>query len=443
MSSAPGNKLFAPRTIFTGDNLPIMRSMPSNFVDLIYLDPPFNKNRNFAAPIGSEAAGAAFRDTWTLDDVDEKWHAEVDEKNHALYTIIDAAGQAWHKSMKAYLIYMAIRLIEMKRILKDTGSIYLHCDPTASHYLKMVMDCVFGKENFRNEVVWYYQTGGVSKRWFGHKHDIILLYSKTDKYFIDLSRVKEKRTAEVLRRIASRSKNATRAQSTYRLPFDVWNIQALNAMAKERLGYPTQKPLALLDRIIKASSNESDLILDPFCGCATACIAAEKNGRRWIGIDISGKAIELVKTRMEKELGLFYDVDHRTDIMEPASIEERTDEEIRTPYNSRENKAKLFFEQDARCAICGHSPGVRMMEVDHIKPRSKGGTDDISNLQLLCGPCNRRKSARDDQAFRGYKAEEAMKQLAASLSNNDDDKREGLENALLEVLNIMKRRDLD
>ncbi len=435
-----------------------MRSMPSNFVDLIYLDPPFNKNRNFAAPIGSKAAGAAFRDTWTLDDVDQKWHAEVDEKNHALYTIIDAAGQAWHKSMKAYLIYMAIRLIEMKRILKNTGSIYLHCDPTASHYLKMVMDCIFGKENFRNEIAWYYtNSGGRGKRQFSKKHDIIFWYSKTRNYFFDGTRDGEKRAAgktskggrifqkdgKTYQQIWSRGKSYTYCLDDDRIADDVWPIQPIPPHGRERLGFPTQKPLALLERIVKTSSNERDLILDPFCGCATACIAAERNNRKWIGIDISGKAIELVKTRMANELRLFYDVDHRTDVMEPASIEERTDEEIQTPYNSRENKAKLFFEQDARCAICGHSPGVRMMEVDHIKPRSKGGTDDISNLQLLCGPCNRRKSARDDQAFRGYKAEEAIKQLAASFSNNDDDKREGLENAFLEVLNIMKRRDLD
>ena len=196
-------------------------------------------------------------------------------------------------SYKSYMIYMAIRLLEMYRILKCSGSIYLHCDPTMSHYLKLTMDAIFGKQQFLNEIIWSYQTGGVSSRWYGRKHDTILFYSKTKDYFIDLSRVKEKRTEEVLRRIATGSKTATRATNTERLPFDVWNIQALNAMAKERTGYPTQKPLKLLERIIKASSNPGDIVFDPFCGCATTLVAAEimNYPRQWIGIDISPKLV--------------------------------------------------------------------------------------------------------------------------------------------------------
>ena len=140
-----------PKTIFTGDNLPIMRGINSESVDLIYLDPPFNSNANYAAPIGSKAAGAEFKDTWTLDDVDNAWLDLIETKYPALNRVIHAAMT---NSDKSYLIYMAARLLEMKRILKDTGSIYLHCDPTMSHYLKLVMDAVFGKGNFRNEVVW-------------------------------------------------------------------------------------------------------------------------------------------------------------------------------------------------------------------------------------------------------------------------------------------------
>ena len=139
-----------PKTIFTGDNLPIMRGMNSASVDLIYLDPPFNSNANYAAPIGSEAAGAEFKDTWTLNDVDVAWLDLIETKHPALNRVIHAAMT---NSDKSYLIYMAVRLLEMKRILKDTGSIYLHCDPTMSHYLKLVMDAVFGKVNFRNEII--------------------------------------------------------------------------------------------------------------------------------------------------------------------------------------------------------------------------------------------------------------------------------------------------
>ena len=142
------------RTLWTGDNLDIMRGMNSESVDLIYLDPPFNSNRDYAAPIGSEAAGAKFKDTWTLDDVDEAWHGEIADRDPTLYAIIAAAGLAHGKGMKSYLIMMAVRLLEMRRILKETGSIYLHCDPTASHYLKTLMDAIFKARHFRSEITW-------------------------------------------------------------------------------------------------------------------------------------------------------------------------------------------------------------------------------------------------------------------------------------------------
>ncbi len=147
---------FKNRTLWTGDNLHVMRGLNSETVDLIYLDPPFNSNRDYAAPIGSEAAGAAFKDTWTLSDVDHAWHGEIAEVNPGLYRVIDAAREAHGKGMQSYLIMMAVRLLEMKRILKPTGSIYLHCDPTASHYLKMVMDTIFGHDTFRNEIIWHF-----------------------------------------------------------------------------------------------------------------------------------------------------------------------------------------------------------------------------------------------------------------------------------------------
>lgn len=130
-------------TIFIGDNLDIMRGMNSGFVDLIYLDPPFNSNHNYSAPIGSEAAGAAFKDTWTLQDVDKKWHGYLADKHPPLHSLINAVGEVHSDSMKSYLIYMAMRILEMKRLLKNDGSIYLHCDPTASHYLKLAMDAIF------------------------------------------------------------------------------------------------------------------------------------------------------------------------------------------------------------------------------------------------------------------------------------------------------------
>ncbi len=164
------------QTVWTGDNLPIMRGMNSECVDLIYLDPPFNSKTNYAAPIGSEAAGAAFRDTWTLADVDIAWLDLIEAKEPALNRVIAAAMT---KSDKAYLIYMAARLLEMRRILKPTGSIYLHCDPTMSHYLKPVMDAVFGKSNFRNEIIWKRTNAPTASAYqIGRVHDTVLAYAR-------------------------------------------------------------------------------------------------------------------------------------------------------------------------------------------------------------------------------------------------------------------------
>ncbi len=168
------------RTLWTGDNLDILRGMNSESVDLIYLDPPFNSNRDYAAPIGSEAAGAAFKDTWALSDVDEAWHGEIAEREPALYAIVQAAELAHGKGMKSYLIMMAVRLLELRRVLRSTGSIYLHCDPTASHYLKTLMDTVFGRDLFRNEIVWHYRRRTGKARRFQRLHDLILFYSKAD-----------------------------------------------------------------------------------------------------------------------------------------------------------------------------------------------------------------------------------------------------------------------
>ena len=171
---------FENRTVWTGDNLDVLRGINSWCVDLLYLDPPFNSNKSYSAPIGSKAAGAVFKDTWTLDDVDEAWHGEVADREPALYSVVGAAGLAHGKGMKSYLIMMAVRLLEMRRILKKTGSIYLHCDPTASHYLKLLMDVVFGAGNFLNEIVWRKirsakgQTVG-----FGAVHDTVLAYRRS------------------------------------------------------------------------------------------------------------------------------------------------------------------------------------------------------------------------------------------------------------------------
>ena len=299
----------ASRTIFSKDNLDIMQGVNNDSIDLIYLDPPFNKNKIFTAPIGSSAEGASFSDIFREEDVKDEWVQTIKEDNHELYHFLDGIRNIGNHYNFCYLAYMAIRLIECQRILKEAGSLYLHCDPTMSHYLKLLLDCVFGETNFRNEIVWSYRTGGSSKRLFSKKHDVILFYGKSKDYLFNTQKEKAYTKAKgrkpgIVDYGAGTAEFFEDNKGIYTSVNmrDVWDISYINSQSKERTGYPTQKPLALLHRIIKASSNENDVVFDPFCGCATTCIAAEQLNRQWIGIDVSIKAFELVKQRLTKEV---------------------------------------------------------------------------------------------------------------------------------------------
>jgi site-specific DNA-methyltransferase (adenine-specific) len=360
-------------TLFYGDNLIILREhIPSESVDLIYLDPPFNSNRSYNVLFRdehgteSEAQIEAFEDTWQWNLEAEQTYAELltEAPDHVAKMIESLRDFIGENQMMAYLVMMTIRLLELRRVLKSTGSIFLHCDPTASHYLKVLLDAIFNPQNFRNEIIWKRTPSkALTSRRLSRNHDVILSYQKSEeaKWNIDAAFVAydhgalDEKTASkyhyretdgrIYRLDNLTNPNADRPNLTYeflgvtrvwrwtrdrmqvayeaglvvqtrpgavpqlkryldeqrgRPLSDVWSdIDPLNSQAKERLGYPTQKPEALLERIIQLTTDPDDIVLDPFCGCGTSIAAAQKLGRKWIGIDITHLSIALQKYRLE------------------------------------------------------------------------------------------------------------------------------------------------
>ena len=416
------------RTIFCADNIDVLRGINTETVDLIYLDPPFNKNKVFTSPLGSQAEGASFRDIFYKEDIKNAQLAFTKKKYPKLATFIDAIDGLGRKGGKEYnkyyLIYMAVRLVEMYRILKQTGSLYLHCDPTMSHYLKLVLDGIFGEKNFVNEIVWDYKKISNAKgKKFNRRHDTLFLYSKSARYVFHhvYEELSERKQELVKAGFNTKNMNGERYIYIYdiakvkekgidlnkydkikyvdtsrgTLQGDVVNIDLTNSQSKEYVGYPTQKPLALLERIIQTSSNEGDVVLDPFCGCATACVAAERLGRQWIGIDVSAKAYELVQYRLKKEVVRADEIFKKKVFFREGrdAYVQRTDLKG-DPRSKKEIKKSLYGDQGGYCNLCDHHFEPRHLEIDHILPRAKGGGDNYANLQLLCSSCNRIKSNR-------------------------------------------------
>ncbi len=315
--------------LYYGDCLAVMQGMPQACVDLIYLDPPFNSNRAYNAIYKSETGKPlpdqieAFCDAWNLDE-------EREREIRSMPVLLREAGIAdevvdfwklWMNALRhsqprllAYLAYMVPRLLQMKVLLKPTGSIYLHCDPTASHYIKVMMDAVFGHRNFKNEIIWSYRRWPSKSKNYQTMHDVILFYvAEGGNHTFNVEY--EPPSKSYLKRFKGKTQildpeTKTRKivvdEPTKGLPRrDVWELSILAGSSKERLGYPTQKPLTLLDRIIRASSNKGDVVMDPFCGCATTLEAAHNLERKWIGIDIAIHAIKRVaKQRLLDRLGL-------------------------------------------------------------------------------------------------------------------------------------------
>jgi DNA modification methylase len=310
-------------------------------VDLIYLDPPFNSNADynvlFDEQDGTRSAAQikAFGDTWQWDQAAAAAYAEVVERGGKPSQVMQAFRTfLGENNLLAYLAMMAPRLMELHRVLKPTGSLYLHCDPTASHYLKLLMDAVFGAANFRNEIVWHYynkfQRGDINM--FAGGHDIIFFYTKEpgdDHTFQSIHEKRDKPIMQLVRKWHGPTKTIRNVKGkdgkvmyrevTERKIDDVWRLPYIVPASKEGLGYPTQKPESLLERIISASTNPGDLVLDPFCGCGTTISVAQNLGRRWIGIDITHLAITLIKSRLEAAYGTA--AKYRV-IGEPTTIED-------------------------------------------------------------------------------------------------------------------------
>jgi DNA modification methylase len=416
--------------LYYGDNLTVLRDrtrFPDAFVDLIYLDPPFNSNADYNAlfktPKGEQSAAQmeAFTDTWVWDDassgqaVDDVKRSQFQDAAKMLDAMVGFLGK---NALTAYLAMMAVRLIELHRVLKPTGSLYLHCDPTASHYLKILLDAVFGADNFLSEVIWKRTSSANNPKRWGPVHDTILLYSASPKYRwnkiyevggenllkshdflrddegnlfrardltgaglrtgdsgkpwrdfdptqngrhwaisrdtittnfpgLDATTLSSQQKLDLLQEkgliyVPIPKSKTQMPMPRLKLPVDgripardvVTDIPPLNSQAQERLGYPTQKPVALLERILSASSNPGDVVLDPFCGCGTTVHAAQKLGRQWIGIDITHLAIGLIEKRLNDAFeGLHYTV-HGTPM----------DTDAARDLFSRDDKSKKQFE---------------------------------------------------------------------------------------------------
>ena len=479
---------FENRTLFHYDNLDVLRGINSETIHLIATDPPFNKSKDFHATPDTLADGASFQDRWSWrDDIHDDWLLEIQSGHPEVWLVISTAKRVYGDDMAAFLCFMAVRLLEMHRVLRPDGSLYLHCDSTASHYLKALLDAIFEAKQFRNQIVWRRNESGAKgsqhapSSW-GNNADCLLFYAKSDEVIFDPRIIRGFDDEELKRRYPKIDENGERYHtkltawcqpsmgarpnlcytfmgidppyaSGWRLsrprmeeeyakgnivvvdgklqrrsyardyrgvsPGNLWaeTELLLGAQSSERVGFPTQKPLALYERIIEASSNPGDFVLDPFAGCATTPVAAERLGRQWVGIDIWNEAYQTVLDRLEAE-GLAIpdsrvvqgrmislgDVHYRESPPERTDTGEAAVLEFRTPTGRggrrypppRQQHGQLLLDVRAFCQGCGrdYSFDPRVLEVDHIRPKSDGGSDAYDNLTLLCPPCNRAKLDR-------------------------------------------------
>ena len=488
-TSGGGKPNFENRTLFHGDNLDFLRGMNSETVHLIATDPPFNKGRDFHSTPDSLGKSAKFQDRWSWDrDIHDDWVDQIMDDYPAVWQVINTANFAWGKDMGAFLCYMGVRLMEMHRVLREDGSLYLHCDPTASHYLKAMLDAIFGKKQFRNEIVWKRITAGKQSQHesvrFGANTDSILFYHKNNNsYFSPYREMSAEEIAQKFnltdetgepyyddsahifrppglgarpnlcyewRGFKNRHPSGwTLSKSRLEEEYQKGNFVILPSGKLQRRKYlrdhpgiklpnlwadippvsspeyKTQKPISLYDRIIKSSSRRGDMVLDPFCGCATTPIAAERLSRQWVGMDIWDGAYEMVTKRFRDE-NLFVEDGmvaqgslRLADVIYTKDPPERTDDgDEAAPYlqvrhrrptedwqrlSHKEIFARLEEAQAGDggvvCGGCGRVLEREFMELDHITPRAARGENYITNRILLCVKCNSNK--REDLTLIG------------------------------------------
>ena len=483
------------RHLFIADNLDLLRRLDNESIDLICIDPPFKKSRTFVGRVkppltdselaaeqeilagwginnpqqaldahinwASKSGDVWFKDMWSYDqDVDEDWVQSIAKQHTALHWVIEAAKVTDGMATAAYLCYMGVRLIQMHRALKPTGSLYLHCDGDANYYLRMALNAIFGTSNFRNEIVWHYNKWTNAASHFQRNHDTVLFYAKSEVAQYNKQFVMTEHKARVLakgwdsnvvqggirqllvydqEKAKSEIDNPKYDRIVYRddadggtaMP-DVWaDINYLSSGSKERTGYPTQKPVALAERIIKAATNPGDVVLDCFAGCAYVPVAAERNGRQWIACDISPRALTVLRRQFAK---FRYAVDGRQQTEQPAlltdadvvtagpnNLPERSDEDpepridpkepeppkYKTPASiipEQEMLRQLLELSDWQAWCCGFAnrrkdgaviETTRNFHLDHLNPKSKeGASNQITNRAPMCPHHNIRKNNR-------------------------------------------------
>ena len=444
MDSQAENRI---RDLYICDNLPVLRGLETDSVDLIYLDPPFNSKKTYRAPIGSDAEGQMFDDTWRWDEVDTAWFGEIDRRCPPLARIIEAVRAARGDGDAAYVAMMGIRLIQLRRVLKPTGTIYLHCDDTATHLLRLSMDAVFKKSTFHNEIVWRRYGSHNDTRKFGRVCDRIHYYAGEGKTWnpelIPLSRdaldrdyrLRDEAGRYTTAPLHGRTLSGGGYDFTWRGIKDVWRFPSERldeldanrmiywppkgnvprrkvyydpkksgiplpdlmddigpAAGREYTGWKTQKPVSLLQRLIRFSSNRDDLVLDPFCGCATACVAAEVEGRQWIGIDACDAAADITRVRLCETSVDFNESLVNVHFAPPSPVDVAAAPRSARRYRTSENIDQLYGLQHGECPGCGGHYRVKDFHIDHVVSVKEGGGDEIANLQLLCGHCNSTKS---------------------------------------------------